>query len=180
MTGNKAARSEARTATPGLGPVDKQIMTLAGQRKSLEEISREIGGLLTPVEIHARITSIIESRDWLSTLDQKRLVLDNMAFMVDKLKDQIENAEYLTKDEANAYRTSLKDYLTMINDVNMQDEAQMMRISEVHARVMAGAIRLGYERAVFELQKKYNIEEAEAFAAIEAAIPIAFQSLTDG
>jgi len=160
--------------------VDKQIIKLAGQRKSPEEISLAIGGILSPMEVAARITSIIESRDWLSTLDQKRLILDDMAFMIDKLKTQVESVEWLHKDDANSYRQALKDMLAMIDNVTLQDEAQMMRISEVHARVMAGAIRLGYERAVFELQRKYPIEEQEAYEALELAVPVAFESLTDG
>lgn len=173
-------RSEAKSAAPGLGPVDKQIIRLAGMRKSPEEISREIGGILSATEVAARITAIIESRDWLSTLDQKRLILDDMAFMMDKLKAQIEGAAWLTKDDANTYRTALKDMLTMIDNVTLQDEAQMMRISEVHARVMAGAIRLGFERAMFELQKRYPIDQQEAYEALEAAVPVAFESLLDG
>jgi hypothetical protein len=177
---NKLARSEARTAAPGLGPVDQKLIRLAGKRMSMEEISHEMGGILTPAECGARISAIIEARDWLSTLDQKRLILDDMAFMVDKLKQQVEAAEWLTKDDANTYRAALKDTLDMIDNVTLQDEAQMMRISEVHARVMAGAIRLGYERAVFELPKRYDISEQEAFEAIEAAIPVAFETLIDG
>ncbi len=181
MASNKAlTRSEARTAAPGLGPIDKQIIQQANLRRSPEEISVATGGVLSPVEVAARITSIIEARDWLSTLDQKRLILDDMAFMIDKLKKQVEASEWLTKDDANTYRTALKDMLAMIDNVTLQDEAQMMRISEVHARVMAGAIRLGYERAVFELQKKYPIDQQEAYEALEAAIPVAFETLTDG
>ncbi len=176
----KDLRSEARSAAPGLGPVDKQIIKQAGLRKSPEEISLSIGGILSATEVAARITQIIESRDWLSTLDQKRLILDDMAFMMDKLKAQVEATEYLSKDDANSYRNALKDMLAMIDNVTMQDEAQMMRISEVHAKVMAGAIRLGYERAVFELQRKYDIGEQEAYEALEAAIPVAFERLTDG
>jgi threonyl-tRNA synthetase len=68
----------------------------------------------------------------------------------------------------------------MIDNVTSKDEAQMMRISEAHAHVMAQAIRLAFERALFELQKEANIDEGKAFLALEAAIPIAFETLIDG
>jgi hypothetical protein len=180
MANKQIARSGATASAPGLGPVDQKIMKLAGLRKSPEEISNEIGGILSATEVAARIIRINQSHDWLSTLDQKRLLLDDMAALVGRLKTKVETAEYLHKDDANAYRTALKDMMTMINEVNTQDEATMMRISEAHAHIMASAIRLGYERAVFELQKRYPIEEAEAYEALEAAIPIAFETLTDG
>jgi hypothetical protein len=178
--GKAVQRSEAKNSAPGLGPIDKTILRLAAQRKSADEISREIGGILTPAECANRINQILESRDWLSVLDQKRLILEDAAFLLEKLHKQIEDADYITKDDANTYRTALKDMLAMIDNVTSKDEAQMMRISEAHAHVMAQAIRLAFERALFELQKEANIDEGKAFLALEAAIPIAFETLIDG
>ena len=173
-------RSEAKNAAPGLGPIDKILLQEAAQRKSLEEISAAVQGVLSPAECGHRINQILESRDWLSVLDQKRLILEDAAMMLDKLRKQMNDSEWVTKDDANTFRVALKDMLEMIDNVTAKDDAQMMRITETHARVMAQAIRLGYERALFELQKEVNIDEQRAYEALEAAIPITFEALTDG
>lgn len=174
------SRSEAKSAAPGLGPIDKLLLQNAAQRKSMEEISVAIGGVLSPAECGARVQQILDSRDWLSVLDQKRLILEDAAMMVDKLRKQMDQTEWVTKDDANTFRQALKDMLEMIDNVSSKDEAQMMRITEAHARVMAQAIRLGYERVLFDLQKTADIDEAQAYEMLEAAIPIVFESLTDG
>jgi hypothetical protein len=176
----KVERSAARNSAAGLGPVDKALLQHAAARKSLEEISAAIGGVLSPAECGHRINQILESRDWLSVLDQKRLILEDAAMMLEKLRKQMTDTEYVSKDDANTFRQALTSMLDMIDNVTAKDEAQMMRITEVHARLMAQAIRLGYERALFELQKNANIDEQQAYAALEAAIPIVFEALTDG
>lgn len=173
-------RSVAKRSAPGLGPIDKALLQEAAKRKSLEEISAAIGGVLSPAECGTRINQILESRDWLSVLDQKRLILEDAAMMLDRLRAQMEQTEWVTKDDANAFRTALKDMLEMIDNVTSKDEAQMMRIVDAHARVMAQAIRLGYERALFELQKTFDIDERAAYEALEASMPIVFENLTDG
>jgi hypothetical protein len=180
MASKKIERSEAKKSAPGLGPIDKALLQGAAQRKSLEEISALVGGVLSPAECGYRINQILESRDWLSVLDQKRLILEDAAMMLDKLRKQMDQTEWVTKDDANTFRQALKDMLEMIDNVTAKDEAQMMRITEAHARVMAQAIRLGYERTLFELQKRFDIDEQTAYEALERSVPVMFEFLTDG
>lgn len=163
-------------AAPGLGPIDKKLVRLAAQKKSLVEISKEIGGVLTPAECGARINDILDSRDWLSVLNQKRLILDDAAWLANKLHSQIDKMEYVNKDDAAVYIRSLKELLGMINDITMQDEATMMRIAEVHARIIAGAIRVGFEDVLARL----DVPEQDAYIVLEEAMPAAFNELVDG
>lgn len=167
-------------AAPGLGPFDKRILQLLSERKSPEEISFAIGGLLTPAQCAARGIEILESHDFLEVLNQKRLVVENATWISSKLKSQIESMDYIDKDSAGVYMKSLNDIMKMIDGMNFEDEASMMRVREVHARVMVAAIRVAFEKALLELQKRHpEIEEAEAYEVLESAMPLAVNSLAD-
>lgn len=165
--------------TPGLGPFDKKIVRLFADRKSADEVSAELGGILSPAQCYARVTEILESRDALDVINQKRLVLEDAVWLSATMRKQMEEAGHVLKDDANAYRNLLKDIMGMIEQLNDQDAAMLSRISEAHARIMAQAIRVGYQTAILKLQQTYEISEAEAYEVLEASMPVAFESLTE-
>src|SRR6478736_170689 len=141
------SKEVATGPTPGLGPFDVKIVRGFAKRMSADEVSASISGVLSPAQCYARVTEILESRDALDVINQKRLILEDAQWLSAKLREQMEEG-YVGKDEANAYRNLLKDVMAMVKDLNDQDAALLSRVSEAHARIMAQAIRVGYQTAI--------------------------------
>ncbi|MDL5351205.1 hypothetical protein [Microbacterium sp. zg-YB36] len=82
--------------------LDAKILRLA-DHCSPEEISRELGGALSPARVAAHTKALLKSQDWLTDAEQDAIVTWKMRRILAKLEEQ-----YMDLDNAKAQLAALK------------------------------------------------------------------------
>lgn len=163
----------------GRGPFDKAIIEGFSRHLSAEEVSQSapINGALSPVECLSRLTKIINARDVLDASMLAKLNLEDAFFLRNKLRAQLEKSDFIDKDSAATFIKSIDAVQARIEKSTKGFEDLMIRMQEMHARVMAQAIQVSYQQVVVQLQQEFNIPPDRAYAMMEEALPIAIESL---
>lgn len=163
----------------GRGPLDHAIIEGFSQHLSAAEVSASapINGLLTPEECLSRLGRIVASRDIVDAATLAKLNLEDAYFLRNKLRAQLNNAEYIDKDSAAMFIKSIDAVQVRIEKSTQGFEDAMIRMQEMHARVMAEAIQVSYAQVAVRLQQEFGIPAETAYGMLEAALPIAVESL---
>lgn len=163
----------------GRGPFDKAIIKGFSSRLSPEEVSASapIYGTLTPAECLSRLDSIIRSKDILDASMLAKLNLEDAYFLRNKLREQLDKSEYITKDDATTFIKSLDAVQVRIEKSILGFENQAIRMQEMHAQIMAQAIGVAFEKAALRLAKEHNVSFEDAWEIMEDALPLAVSSL---
>lgn len=152
---------------------DGKILALA-DRMSPEEISEEIGGWYKPKEVAARIQALLKSRNWLTMAQEDQLVTVKMRELLAKLEER-----FFDLDNASMQLKVLKEIGTRLDKRQAATDFDIGRLYDNHAKLMFAAMRLGFDQAVVELQKRYpklkmdELEEVFAASMPEARLMIA-------
>lgn len=165
----------------GRGPFDKAILAGFAAHKSAEEVSASepIFGALSPVQCLDRLNKLIASKDILDAAMLAKLNLEDAYFLRNKLRAQMEKTDYIDKDSAGAYIKSIDAVQTRIERSTKGFEDQMIRMQEMHARIMAKAIEVAFQQAATELSQQYNVPLEASFKVLEEALPLAMTSLEE-
>lgn len=163
----------------GRGPFDRAIVEGFSRKASAEEVSQSepINGLMSPEECLIRLQKILASRDILDAATLAKLNLDDAYFLRNRLRAQLEKAEHIDKDSAATFIKSIDAVQQRIEKSTKGFEDAMIRMQEMHARVMAQAIQVSYAQVAVQLQQEFGIPPEQAYAMLEAALPIAVESL---
>lgn len=154
----------------GLGPLDRIMIQGAAAHKSPNEISAMTRGRVPAEVVVNRVMEILDTRDWLSQVHMKMLLVDDMM----RVKDQLMNSVLEFKDKDN-YRP-LISILTLLEKTLAAEKVDlkkaMEQISKAHAQVMLAGISLALERTHLELEKRYpNIARSELLEIFNASLP---------
>lgn len=164
----------------GKGPYDRLIIESFASHMSAEEVSLKTAGVLSPAQCIDRLNKIVQSKDMLDVEMLAKLNLEDAYYLRNKLRKQMDNSEYISKDDAASWVKAIDAIQSRIEGSSQQIEDALIRMRQVHATVMAEAIRVGYERALLELQKRYpQITREEAYIVLEESMPLAIESLQD-
>lgn len=161
----------------GEGPFDAAIIRAFSAGDTAEEVSREVGGMMTPEECLSRLMDLIQSKDILDAKDRLALLIEDIYFLRNKLRKQMESSDYIDKDSAAIWLKTIQALVDRIDKVDASFLEAMMRMQEAHARVMSRAIEVGYEKALLELQKRYDIPREEAYLVLRESLPLAIAEL---
>ena len=163
----------------GWGPIDRAIIEGFSKHISAEEVSQTapINGALSPAECLARLQVIVSSRDIVDAATLAKLNLEDAYFLRNKLRAQLEKADYVDKDSAATFIKSIDAVQVRIEKSTKGFEDSMIRMQEMHARVMAQAIQVSYAQVAVQLQQEFGIPPEKAYAMLEAALPVALESL---
>ena len=163
----------------GRGPFDVAIIEGFSQRLSAEEVSARspISGTLSPEECLSRLDKIIKSWDILDAYTLAKLNMQDAYFIRNKLHAQLQKAEFITKDDATTYLKALDAIQSRIEKSTQGFEDQMIRMQEIHARVMMQAIEVSYQTVALRLASEYNIPIEVSYELLKEALPLASKSL---
>lgn len=163
----------------GRGPFDRAIVEGFSQHKSAQEVSQSypISGTLSPEQCLDRLSKIVASRDILDAAMLAKLNLDDAYFLRNKLRAQLEKAEHIDKDSAATFIKAIDAVSIRIEKSTKGFEDSMIRMQEMHARVMAEAIRVSYAQVAVKLQQEFHIPAEVAYKMLEEALPVAVESL---
>lgn len=129
-----------------LSDLDERILSLA-DHASPEEISRELGGVVSPARIAARVKNILGSRDWLSLAEQEQVVLHKMRQLLERVEGQ-----FFDLDNASVQLRILKELGSRLDhrrsaitvDLNTYNEnvgRKLGQVVDLALTYMKGALR---------------------------------------
>lgn len=163
----------------GRGPFDRAIIEGFSQHKSAVEVSESepISGTLSPEQCLDRLHKIIASRDILDAAMLSKLNLEDAYFLRNKLRAQLDKAEHIDKDSAATFIKAIDAVQTRVEKSTKGFEDAMIRMQEMHARIMAEAIQVSYAQVAVRLQQEFNIPAEVAYEMLEEALSPARDSL---
>lgn len=170
--------------------LDKQLLKMAAQRYTAEQMSEELGGAIDPARCAQRVREIIKSQDILSVTEQKALLLLDMVELRDILFDRVKESDIAIdrngdsieigsdpRHAANLIRL-LREFRTLIESSQAEITSAQVMIREAHAQIMLAAIDVVFERFLLRLEQAgHELDRAVAMQAMEEAMPLAFQAL---
>lgn len=163
----------------GRGPFDKAILEGFASHKSADEVSASapIFGTLSPAECLDRLNKLVASKDILDAAMLAKLNLEDAYFLRNKLRAQMEKTDYIDKDTAQTFIKSIDAVQGRIEKSTKGFEDQMIRMQEMHARIMAQAIEVAFQQAATQLSQRFDIPLESSFEILEDALPLAVKSL---
>lgn len=150
--------------------IDDQLIMGAARDMSPEDISREIGGILTPARVMVRTRELLKAPDWLTRAQNEQallLVLRNRVYELQREKGL---------DAIKVQAGIIKDLLGQLDKQYARNEADLTSYSQNVGRQLGHVVDLvltymrGAMRDEIDLQKwDESIEEALVIAQSEIA-----------
>lgn len=133
------------------GPLDRKLLRAAADGLSPREMSRAVGGVVTPEQALQRINDLLDSRDYLTNIKAQALVIEDIN---DLLSTAREYAKAGSHQHLAAATRLLKIKLDQLNQttISPQDAARIIR--EGHGRIMLEAINLAFQFVSAELERR--------------------------
>lgn len=145
-----------------LSQLDERLLLLSDSH-SPEEISRELGNVISPARAAVRIKELLKARDWLSAAEQDEIVTWKMRRILQKLEGQ-----YFDEKNAAIQLSALKAIGERLDKRRAATEDEKNALYANQAQIMFDAIR-----AVTEIAKL----DDEGRAAVREALPEAIYVL---
>jgi hypothetical protein len=158
----------------GYSPFDRAIIEGFSANKSAEEIARSapINGTLTPAQCLNRLTQLVESKDVLDVYQKKMLILDNTYQLSARLKKQMDDMEFIDKDNGAMFLRTQKELMDMVERVKGEADAELMAFNQRRADEFTAALAYIFDALLERLAQKYpEIEVAEAQELVLEVIP---------
>ena len=149
--------------------VDDTILRYADSR-SPEEISRMLGGMVSPAQVAAHTKRLLTSRTWLDQAEQESLAFLKLKGLLSELEGQFQ-----TLDHTKVQLQLIKAIFERMDKQRLATDEQLSRLYANQAQIMFDAIRLALDVVVRELRA----DEDEAHAALRKALPEAVLVLTE-
>lgn len=153
-------------------------LLLRNARKPYDEIARLTG---IPVgEVAERLETLLTTPDVRTDLMEEKLLLEEVGILVDDIRERMSRTKVEDEGWASMARVQLQALKTMLEQLEKRRKAvdgKLSTISMEQAQLIAAAIQLTKERAIFEIEKKYpelDVEIIHAEFDVALAGSIAF------
>lgn len=129
-------------AVIGRGPFDQAIVEGFSRGLSAEEVSLNdpIRGVLTPAQCLSRLTKLIKSKDVLDAKDKLALLLEDIYWLRNKLRDQMDKMDVIDEKQASVYIKTLEAASKRIETANLGMSEAMLRFNELRAQEFVAAL----------------------------------------
>lgn len=138
--------------------VDRRLLKAAAKFASPEELSEAVNGQLSPAQAIDRVKVLLSSSDVYSEVEQRRLLLLQMADFVAYLKEQAHSDNPQAWAALNRGFKLLSDQLERSN-INIDDIST--KLGKAHARFYMEGFMQGFTEIINVLNEK-NIIELDA------------------
>lgn len=170
-------------ASRGMTPLEESPalnkLLLRHARKSPNEIEVLTG--IPANEVAERLTELLDNRDYRDDLMEERLLLAEVAMLVDDIRTRMNRFSVEDEGWASMARVQLQAIKTMLEQLDKRRKAvdgKLSALTQQQALLMAEAIRLSQERAVLNIQRKYpELDPEVIYAEFEEALPGAIEFL---
>jgi DNA-binding Lrp family transcriptional regulator len=156
---------------------DLDKLLLANAKKSLSEISELTG--LSEADAATRLSQLYEDKGALYDLYRERQLIEELYDIYDDIKLKAQNsAERNSAGLYNALRQIMVVMFDKLEKARARNASDLTTVNEAHARVMFAAISLAFEKAAFELEKRYpDVDRDELESIMLEALPLAQAAL---
>ena len=156
---------------------DLDRLLLANAKKSLTELTELTG--LPEADAAQRLSQLYESKGALTDLYRERVLIEELYELYDEIRDKAKNAaERNAAGLYNALRQVIIVMFERLEKARARNSADLATVNEAHARVMFAAISLAFEKAAFELEKRYpEVDRDELESIMLEALPLAQSAL---
>lgn len=163
----------------GRGPFDRAIVELFSRHLSAEEVSQAhpINGALSPAQCLDRLGKLLKNKDILDAITLAKLNLEDAYYLRNRLRAQLEKAEFIDKDSAATFIKSIDAIEQRLKQTTAGYEDAMIRMQEMHARVMAEAIAVTYDKAALKLSQEFNVPLEDSYRILREQLPEAVTML---
>lgn len=177
----------------GLSAIDKVLLQAAAENKSPVEMAAAAGTGVTPERAAQRVREILKTRDWLSTIEKKQLLMEDFyslrAYLMDMMEaDKNPNEQYDIKGHpfippsdprwAANLNVLLKELRRMIEVDEKTVQRDVDMIHDAQAKLMIRAIGIAFNRMTNELVERYpEVEEQVIYDLMERSIPYAMDAV---
>lgn len=159
-------------ARVGRGPFDILILEGFAGNKSAEEVAELTGGVLTPAQCLARLTKLVRSKDVLESKDRLSLLLEDAYYLRNRLRQQMDDREYIDKDSAAIWLKTLEMIIGRVEAANAGLSDQMLKFNEIRAQEFIESLTTIVVMLMGELAQRHpEIEAGEVNEIVLEAIP---------
>ena len=134
--------AKSTPAIIGRGPFDAAIIEGFSRGLSAEEVSLNdpIRGVLTPAQCLSRLTKLIKSKDVLDAEDKLALLLEDIYWLRNKLRDQMDKTDFIDEKQASVYIKTLELAAKRIETANLGMSDAMLKFNELRAQEFVAAL----------------------------------------
>lgn len=129
--------------------IDRRLLRAASQRKTAEEMAEIVLHQLTPAQCLERVTTILDSKDYLDEVRERKLLVIEASEWMDWIKSQRDNPKSWA--QINRAIKVLSDTIERSN-INVGDISTKLAVD--HARFFAEGFLLGFERVLKALEER--------------------------
>lgn len=136
-----------------IGYVDRILLRGASAGKSPIELSELTNGTVSPAKAAQQVRDILASRDWLTDMERKQLLVDDLMALKDVLMEKA--VSYKMLDAAGPLTKVLRTIgdILLADKINLKDVLESIR--KAQAQMMLVGIRAALERTFLELERRY-------------------------
>lgn len=175
-----------------LSVLDKKLLKWAAERRTPEWMSQKLDGVLSPATCAQRTREILKSQDWLSQVEQRALILQDMIELKNILMGRIRSEGGLVTDEETGrvaysfgdprWAANLTKLLGEMNKLIINEQGQVdaerAALRRSHAMVMVKAVELAFKNLALSVREKYpEVDEMVLRGFLEDAIPNAVSAI---
>lgn len=162
------------------GSLDKQLLKLAGQKLSPVEISEALEGRIAPEAVVSRLKSLLSQKNYFSIAEMQQMQLMSLYEDRDFYREIAESGDRnAEKAFGSLARTQVSIGQLLQNMEKSNLDEKLMQVHELHARVMAQAILVAFEKAALKLADRFDVPVEAAQEIMLEVLPLAKEYLDE-
>ena len=153
-------------------------LLLRHARKSPQDIEALTG--IPAGEIAERLTSLLDDPDWRTDLMEEKLLLAEVAMLVDDIRDRMNKSFVEDEGWASMARVQLQALKTLLEQLDKRRKAvdgQLALVSKLQSDMLAEAIRFNNKLTAESIAEKYGIDAEIVYAEWDENFPKAIEIL---
>jgi hypothetical protein len=155
--------------------MDRKLLAAAADGLSPKEMARVVGDRITPEQAAQRVRSLLESRSWLTNVEQEALVLEGVNDILANLREWVNSGSI---DHMKVALSGLKMKLDHLSKNRISPEEAANIVTSGQARIMLQAIQVSMLAAADELARRYpDVRSDEIRQLMLEALPAAVETV---
>lgn len=154
-------------------------MLMRHARKSPNEIEKLTG--IPADEVAERLTALLDNKGWRDDLMEEKLLLNEVAMLVDDIRERMSRAFVEDEGWASMARVQLQAIKTLLEQLEKRRKAvdgKLALVTMLQAQLMADAIKVAQDKAIRRIQEKFpDLDTDIIYAEFEEALPEAIALL---
>lgn len=154
-----------------LDMIDRQLIrAAASDKRSPRELSKAVNGLLSPEKAAARLIELLDESDWLTVVQERRLLIMNLRELLDALYE--EAITHKNPKLIGEYRKTLENLADRILGATINLDEVSTKLTNAYAKTMADAISAAFQALPLEMADRgMELDMVEVGGVFQAVLP---------